>query len=99
MRRPPIDLGLGSTGATASPKGSPASDVATLDRCRRFGAADFVGATRATLVQLDVTGSVWPVGRAAVEESRHNRRIDSRRSEPERTARGPRNVPSRAVFQ
>jgi hypothetical protein len=41
------------------------------DRCRRFGGADFVGATRAMPVQLDVTGSVWSVGCAAVEESRH----------------------------
>jgi len=53
--------------------------LATPDRCRRFGAADFVGATRATPVQLDVTGFAWPVGCAAVEESRHNRRIESRR--------------------
>jgi hypothetical protein len=75
MQRPRINLGLASTGAAASRKGSPATDIATAHRCR-FGGTGFAGATRALRVRLCVTSAVRPVGRAAVEQPRLDRRID-----------------------
>src|SRR5262249_35012983 len=76
MQRPRINLGLASTRAAASREGSPANDIATPHRCR-FGGAGFAGARRALRVQLCVTSAVRPVGRAAVEQPRHDRWMDS----------------------
>src|SRR5262245_45299631 len=76
MQRPRINLGLASTRAAASREGSPANDIATPHRCR-FGGAGFAGARRALRVQLCVTSAVRPVGRAAVEQPRHDRWMHS----------------------